>query len=60
MQRTVMIGDTTHDLQMAINAGAAGIAVHYGAHSAPELQALDPLYAATSVSELHAWLNEHA
>jgi phosphoglycolate phosphatase len=60
MQRTVMIGDTTHDLQMAINAGAAGIAVHYGAHSAPELEALNPLFAATSVSELHAWLNEHA
>lgn len=60
MQRTVMIGDTTHDLQMAINAGAAGIAVHYGAHSAPELEALNPLFAATSVAELHAWLSEHA
>ncbi len=60
IERTVMIGDTTHDLQMAINAGASGIAVHYGAHSAPELQALNPLFAATSVSELHAWLNDHA
>jgi phosphoglycolate phosphatase len=60
MQRTVMIGDTTHDLQMAANAGAAGIAVQYGAHPAPELAALTPLFAATSVPELHAWLNEHA
>lgn len=60
MQRTVMIGDTTHDLQMAINAGATGIAVHYGAHSAPELQALNPLYAASSVFELRAWLSENA
>lgn len=58
--RTLMIGDTTHDMQMAINAGASGVAVHYGAHSAPELQALSPLYAANSVSELHAWLNENA
>jgi phosphoglycolate phosphatase len=58
--RTVMIGDTTHDLQMAISAGAAGIAVHYGAHPAHELQALNPLYAADSVLALHAWLNENA
>jgi phosphoglycolate phosphatase len=60
MQRTVMIGDTTHDLQMAINAGAAGIAVHYGAHPSEQLRALNPLYSADSVVELHAWLNENA
>lgn len=60
MQRTVMIGDTTHDLQMAINAGASGIAVHYGAHPSHELQALNPVFSAESVSELHAWLNENA
>jgi phosphoglycolate phosphatase len=59
LKRTVMIGDTTHDLQMAINAGAGAIAVHYGAHTVQELQALAPLYAADSVAELHAWLNEH-
>jgi phosphoglycolate phosphatase len=60
IRRTVMIGDTTHDLQMAINAGASGVAVHYGAHAGPELQALNPLFAAGSVSELHAWLSENA
>ena len=60
MSRTVMIGDTTHDLQMAINAGAAGIAVQYGAHPAHELQSLNPIYAAHSVPALHAWLNENA
>jgi phosphoglycolate phosphatase len=60
MRRTVMIGDTTHDLQMAINADAAGIGVHYGAHTAPELQALNPMFVASSVSELRAWLDEHA
>ncbi|WP_334187464.1 HAD-IA family hydrolase [Noviherbaspirillum sp.] len=58
--RTVMIGDTTHDLQMAINAGAAGIAVHYGAHPSDELKALNPIFAADSVAELHAWLGENA
>lgn len=60
MKRTVMIGDTTHDLQMAVNAGAAGVAVHYGAHSPEELRSLAPLYAANSVRDLHAWLNENA
>ncbi len=60
LQRTVMIGDTTHDLQMAINAGAAGIAVHYGAHPSDELKALNPIFAADSVAELHAWLGENA
>lgn len=60
MKRTVMIGDTTHDLQMAHNAGASGIAVHYGAHPEAELQALNPLYAANTVPELHTWLLENA
>lgn len=60
MGRTVMIGDTTHDLYMARNAGAAGVAVHYGAHSSGELSELSPLYGADSVADLHAWLNEHA
>jgi phosphoglycolate phosphatase len=60
IRRTVMIGDTTHDLQMAINAGAGGIAVRYGAHAEAELLALDPLYAASSVVDLHAWLNDNA
>ncbi|WP_005876476.1 HAD-IA family hydrolase [Oxalobacter paraformigenes] len=60
MKRTVMIGDTTHDLQMANNAGAAGIAVQYGAHSPAELQLLHPLYSAGSVGDLHRWLNENA
>lgn len=60
MKRTLMIGDTTHDLQMAANAGAAGVAVHYGAHPAHELAALKPLYAANSVANLHAWLLDNA
>ena len=56
MKRTVMIGDTTHDLQMAINAGSAGVAVHYGAHTKAELAALAPIFAADSVQTLHNWL----
>jgi phosphoglycolate phosphatase len=59
-QRTLMIGDTTHDLQMAANAGAAGVAVAYGAHPADVLHALEPLFCASSVAELHRWLADHA
>ncbi|HEY4074890.1 MAG TPA: HAD-IA family hydrolase [Herbaspirillum sp.] len=60
MARTLMIGDTTHDLQMAINAGAAAVAVEYGAHPVRELNALNPRYSAPSISALHAWLLENA
>ncbi len=60
MQRTVMIGDTTHDLQMAKNAGAAAIAVQYGAHGSAELHASAPLYSAASIADLHVWLEQNA
>lgn len=60
VKRTVMIGDTTHDLHMAQNAGTAGVAVEYGAHGAAELRAMNPLYAAASIAELHQWLNDNA
>lgn len=60
MERTVMIGDTTHDLQMAVNAGAAGIGVLYGAHPEMQLRSLNPLFVADSTPRLHAWLSEHA
>ncbi len=60
MRRTVMIGDTTHDLLMASNAGAAAVAVEYGAHPVDQLTACKPLYSARTVAELHQWLSEHA
>jgi phosphoglycolate phosphatase len=55
-RRTLMIGDTTHDLLMARNAGVAGIAVAYGAHQRAGLEAEKPLYCAASVDELESWL----
>jgi phosphoglycolate phosphatase len=59
-ERTLMIGDTTHDLQMALNAGCPSVAVSYGAHEPSEFHALRPIYVAHSVRELHDWLLEHA
>ena len=60
LRRTVMIGDTTHDLQMAVNAGAAAVAVTYGAHPVDALLALEPRFCANNVSELAAWLRQNA
>jgi phosphoglycolate phosphatase len=59
-ERTLMIGDTTHDLQMAKNAGVAGLAVAYGAHPAAALDALEPLARLHKVEELAEWLRAHA
>jgi phosphoglycolate phosphatase len=58
--RTLMVGDTTHDLQMAVNAGCPAVAVSYGAHEPGGFGALSPLFVAHSVGELHQWLLEHA
>lgn len=55
-ERTLMVGDTTHDLQMALNAGCASVAVSYGAHEPETFSALKPLHVAHSVAELHDWL----
>jgi phosphoglycolate phosphatase len=54
--RTLMIGDTTHDLQMAANAGCPSVAVSYGAHEPEAFHALQPLFIAHSVRQLHDWL----
>ena len=59
-ERTLMVGDTTHDLQMAINAGCAAVGVSYGAHDTSALTALGPLFVAHSAAELHQWMLEHA
>ena len=59
-QRTLMIGDTSHDLLMAANAGVASVAVSFGAHSRNSLLALGPLTCADNWSELKLWLMTHA
>jgi phosphoglycolate phosphatase len=58
--RTLMIGDTTHDLQMAVNAGCVSVGVSYGAHETGEFHALGPRFIAHSVRELHDWLLANA
>jgi len=54
--RMLMIGDTTHDLQMAQSARVAAIGVTYGAHPREQLAALQPLALVDSMAQLHALL----
>ncbi|MDD5277404.1 MAG: HAD-IA family hydrolase [Methylovulum sp.] len=43
-ERTLMVGDSIHDLQMALNAQIASIGVSCGAHSETFLQDYQPLH----------------
>ena len=58
-ERTLMIGDTTHDLEMAHHAGCASIGVSYGAHEPDAFARWNPLFIAHSVAELRQWLLQH-
>jgi phosphoglycolate phosphatase len=55
-----MVGDTTHDLQLAQNAGTASVGVSFGAHDHEAFTPFNPRHVAHSTAELHHWLREHA
>ena len=57
---TVMIGDTSHDLLMASNAGIDALAVTYGAHPHDHLLEHKPVACLHSVRELDGWLLDFA
>jgi phosphoglycolate phosphatase len=57
--RAVMVGDTTHDLELAANAGVDAIAVSYGAHHGELLTTRPARARCASVAELHQWLTTH-
>ena len=59
-ERALMIGDTTHDMQMARAAGMDRLAVAHGAHEARELLEYEPLACVQDCDELARWLAEHA
>lgn len=58
--RAVMVGDTTHDLELAANAGMDAVAVCYGAHDPAMLRARPARHYAESVEDLGQWLRLHA
>jgi phosphoglycolate phosphatase len=59
-EAAVMIGDTSHDLQMAINAGVDGLGVTYGAHLHDHLLDYRPVACLHTVGELDQWLQRYA
>lgn len=58
--RVLMVGDTTHDLQMALNAGVDAVGVTHGAHPAEQLRELKPLALVGDFYELRAWFKAYA
>ena len=54
-ERTLMVGDTTHDVLLAQNAGVDVVAVTYGAHPEEQLLALQPLALMQDFAQLRAW-----
>ena len=58
--QSLMIGDTSHDMEMARAAGVGALAVTYGAHPEEGLRACGPLGCFSSVTELKAWLTANA
>ena len=55
-ERTLMIGDTSYDLQMAANAGVPAVAVSYGAQAADKLVGYNPIKMFKQFSDLSHWL----
>jgi phosphoglycolate phosphatase len=55
--RALMVGDTTHDLQMAINAGVTSLGMTHGAHPEEQLLELKPLALLDGFASLREWLN---
>ena len=55
-ERTLMVGDTSYDLQMARNAQVASLAVSYGAHALEDLLPHAPLAHFDQFTKLNQWL----
>jgi phosphoglycolate phosphatase len=58
-EQALMIGDTSHDLDMARAAGVHALAVTYGAHAEQGLRSCQPRACVASVAELDQWLTRH-
>jgi len=57
--KVLMIGDTSHDLEMAKAAGVEALAVAYGAHPEEGLRACAPLECFADVASLREWLRKN-
>jgi len=59
-ERTLMIGDTTHDMEMARAAGVPRLGAAYGAHSKEALLGYGPVICVDDIDGLRQWLMRNA
>jgi phosphoglycolate phosphatase len=59
-ERTLMIGDTSHDMEMAAAAQVPRLGVSYGAHPRGNLLKHAPVACVDTFDELHRWLTTKA
>lgn len=59
-ERTLMVGDTTHDVQLAQNANVDVVAMGHGAHPPEQLRELNPLALVEDFAQLRAWLKANS
>jgi len=55
-QKSIMVGDTTYDMDMASNAGIHGLGASYGVHSAASLNHAKAVNVLDSFTEIVEWL----
>jgi len=55
-EKAIMVGDTTYDMDMAANAGVAGLGVSYGVHTEKMLLDAQALTVQPSFNDLINWL----
>ena len=58
-EKSILIGDSIHDLQMAKNAGIASLAVTYGAHNKDALSAYSPIGFVHHANLIFDWIRRH-
>lgn len=54
VERALMVGDTEYDMEMANRAGMRRVAVDYGAHALPRLQAWEPVLSVSRIDQILA------
>ena len=58
-EKSIVIGDSIHDLQMAKNAGISSLAVTYGAHKQDSLSIYDALDYMDDANMVFDWIRRH-
>jgi len=57
-QESIMVGDTSYDLEMAQKIAMPSVAVSYGMHSVESLQTYNPVLVVDKLAEIEVWLNK--